>query len=249
MKLGVLETGPIAQKIAPQYGSYTDFFRRFVQSVDPDIAVEGWVVHDGKFPQSPDVCDGWIITGSKHGAYEDHSWIAPLEAFLREAASLKRPMAGICFGHQILAKAFGGQVEKSAKGWGLGSQSYALQCTPNWMGETPESYAAIAVHQDQITVKPEDASVISSNEFCEHAALVYGDPDKPYAISIQPHPEFDEGYVTDLINVRRGSVFDPDLADRAIASLSKKPDNHLWSDWIVRYFKLTVDASDPGSRP
>ena len=64
------------------------------------------------FPEGIHDADGWLITGSRHGAYEDHPWIPPLEEFIRDAYAAQVPLVGICFGHQIIAQAMGGKVEK-----------------------------------------------------------------------------------------------------------------------------------------
>jgi GMP synthase-like glutamine amidotransferase len=62
-------------------------------------------------------CDGWLITGSRHGVYENHPFIPRLEEFIRAAMAGGVPMVGICFGHQIMAQAMGGRVEKFPGGW------------------------------------------------------------------------------------------------------------------------------------
>ena len=82
---------------------------------------------DGELPDSAADADGWLLTGSRHGAYEDLPWIPPLEDFIREIHAGGRPMVGICFGHQIIAKALGGKVEKYDGGWAvLGHQDYTF---------------------------------------------------------------------------------------------------------------------------
>jgi GMP synthase-like glutamine amidotransferase len=85
-----------------------------------------WEVVDGDFPDGPDAADAWLITGSPHGVYEDRPWIAPLEAFIRDIRDAGRPLVGICFGHQIVAQAFGGRVEKFDGGWALGRRSTTI---------------------------------------------------------------------------------------------------------------------------
>ena len=65
-----------------------------------------------------------LLTGSPAGVYDDLDWIAPLERFVRAAYHAKIPMAGICFGHQLIAQALGGTVRKSEKGWGIGRHVY-----------------------------------------------------------------------------------------------------------------------------
>lgn len=92
-------------------------------------------------PRSHDA-DGWLITGSRHGAYEDHAFIPPLEGFIRDAYGAAVPMVSICFGHQIIAQALGGKVEKFNGGWSVGAQDYDF-------GD--EKLTLNAWHQDQAT--------------------------------------------------------------------------------------------------
>ena len=84
-------------------------------------------IADNEFPAGPDAADGWLITGSKHGAYEDHDWIPPLEQLIRDIYAAGRPLVGVCFGHQIIAQALGGTVEKFKGGWSVGHTTYEIE--------------------------------------------------------------------------------------------------------------------------
>jgi GMP synthase (glutamine-hydrolysing) len=163
-------------------------------------------VLDGVLPDSVHHADGWLITGSRFAAYEDHPWIPPLEDFLRRAYAAAVPIVGICFGHQILAQALGGRVEKFAGGWSAGQVAYGLKGGPDpaWL---------LAWHQDQVVVKPNDAEVVGSTPFCRYAALAYGDR----AFTLQPHPEFTPDFLADLVAARRG------LLPNAVAAQALAP--------------------------
>jgi len=224
MKIGILETGPVVSHLKPEHGSYPDMFAKMLSSVDPSFQFSSWTVFENQMPKDPAQMDGWIITGSKFGAYEDHKWIPPLEAFLRDCLSRKIPIAGICFGHQILAQAMGGRVEKSTKGWGLGVHDYAI--TNN---------AALKVLD-----APENTTVLATSEFCPIAALAYGEPEAPIAITVQPHPEFDADFVEDLIAARRGTAFPETIADDALSTLRKPIHKAEWAQWFVNFFKGAV---------
>ena len=97
MKIGILQTGHVPAELTERHGEYPAMFEAMLAG--NGFTFESWAVVDNDFPASIHSADGWLITGSRHGAYEDHPWIAPLEAFIRAAYAAEVPMAGICFGH------------------------------------------------------------------------------------------------------------------------------------------------------
>jgi len=205
MKIGILQTGLAPDELKPEMGDYGDMFQRLLDG--HGFTFDVYKVVENDFPTGVDAADGWLITGSKHGAYEDHPWIPPLEEFIRDCYADGRPMIGVCFGHQIIAQAMGGKVEKFAGGWAAGRQEYTLN------GET---VALNAWHQDQVTQLPAQATVVGSNDFCENAALLYGDK----IFTVQPHPEFTAGFIEGLINTRGKGVVPQPIIDAATAKLS-----------------------------
>jgi len=223
MKIGILQAGHCPDDLRPLYGNYDEFFKRFLDGNDFEYAT--YPVVDGVIPDDPRDMDGWIITGSKHGVYEDHDWIPPLENFLRETYAAAVPIVGICFGHQILAQALGGKVEKFEGGWSVGVESYTLD-------GYPEPVQLIAWHQDQVIEPPAEASLAGASPFCRYAALAYGDR----AYSIQPHPEFEAGFISRLIKSRRG-ILPEDIASKAIESLSINTSSAQIAHHIAAFFK------------
>ncbi|SLN21279.1 type 1 glutamine amidotransferase [Pseudooctadecabacter jejudonensis] len=221
MKIGILQTGHAPDEVRADLGDVNDFFMRLLEG--QDFTFETFAVVDGDFPDAADVCDGWLITGSKHGAYEDHPWIPPLESLIRDAYAAAIPIVGICFGHQIIAQALGGTVEKFDGGWAVGRQTY------DWQGT---EVTLNAWHQDQVTKAPADATTLASNAHCENAALVYGDR----AFTVQAHPEFVDDMVRGLIEARAGTV-PPDLIDRARSNLGKGTDNAQLAAQIGTFFR------------
>lgn len=224
MKIGILQTGLAPETLAAEMGDYPDMFARLLAGKGFDF--ETYRVVEGEFPKSVDACDGWLITGSRHGVYEDHAWIPPLEQFIRDAFAAHVPVVGVCFGHQIVAQAMGGRVERFAPGWAVGAQDYDFE------GET---LRLNAWHRDQVTEVPPGARVIGSNPFCSVAALLYDDR----ALTVQAHPEFRPEFVDGLMKTRgKGLVPDALMAD-ASSRLHLPIDDWKVADRIAAFFKQT----------
>ncbi|GHD99971.1 glutamine amidotransferase [Defluviimonas sp. 20V17] len=201
MLIGILQTGEAPEALRGQSGDYPTMFERLLAG--HGFTFRTWRVIDMDFPEGPGAADGWLITGSRHGAYEDHPWIAPLEDFIRAVQAARVPMVGICFGHQIIAQALGGKVEKFPGGWAVGPQDYDFQ---------GRKLTLNAWHQDQVTRAPQGARQVGSSPFCANAALAYGDT----IWTVQPHPEFRDDFVKGLIETRGpGVVPAPQLAEAA----------------------------------
>ena len=219
MHIGVLEAGYPPGELAEKYGTYADMIQRLLSPLNHSWSFQAFRVRDGAFPESPAICDAWIVSGSRHGAYETLPWIVSLKNFLHDSVTQGIPVIGFCFGHQILAMAMGGKVQKSEKGWGLGTHTYTLKQPPPFAKAPPSSpctdLSLYAVHQDQVTDLPPDALVVASSDFCPYAALAYGN----IAFSIQAHPEFSKDFEKNLLMIYRGSSFSEDHADGALRAL------------------------------
>ena len=122
MEIGILRTGAPPGDLEGRFGRYDEMFGRLL---GPGFELRPYDVAAGELPPSSDAHPAFLITGSAAGVYEPLPWISPLLGFLREAKG-KAKLVGICFGHQAMAEAFGGRVEKSERGWAAGLQDYEL---------------------------------------------------------------------------------------------------------------------------
>ena len=132
MHIGILKTDAVRSEWVPTFGEYPDMFERLVRGADSSARFTTWDVEAGIHPSEGEIdsVDGFIITGSKSSVYDDKSWIRDLEGLIQTLHAKRKKMVGICFGHQIIAKALGGLVSKSEKGWGVGINVYDLTDLP-----------------------------------------------------------------------------------------------------------------------
>jgi GMP synthase-like glutamine amidotransferase len=228
MEIGILRTGAPPPDLAARFGPYEEMFGRLL---GPGFEVRAYDVQGGAALPSPDAHPAFLITGSAAGVYEPLPWIGSLLGFLREAKG-RAKLVGICFGHQAMAEALGGRVEKSERGWGIGLQDYEIWQPAPWMGEEPRGRIAVPIsHQDQVVAPPPGVRVLGGNAFTPFGLLEYADAP---AISMQFHPEFEPAYAQALIESRRARVPEPDAA---IDSLTRPNDRALVADWIRNFLR------------
>ena len=237
MKIGILETGLLNENLRDNFEPYPIMFEYLLKRSDQALEYAAYSVIGGEIPDSIDECDGWIITGSRHGVYENLDWMLRLQEFIRQVHAADIPLVGICFGHQIVAQALGGHVENSTKGWSVGVQQYEVTDRKGWMtnGESAEEVSIYAYHQDQVVEKPPGATVFLESDFCPYAGLSYGDS----AISIQAHPEFEAEYEFALLELFGGSIVPEDRAEAAKAKMAdgNVAETDRLSSWITQFFR------------
>lgn len=199
----------------------------------PSASFSSHRVFDGAAAPGVNSFDGLLITGSPAGVYEGHDWIAPLEALIRETATAGKPQFGICFGHQVMARAFGGIIEKSDKGWGVGVHTYDIFNPAPWMEPALGHMSCAVSHQDQVIQLPDSAERIGGSTFCENGFLSYRHAP---AASMQPHPEFSHEFAESLLRLRADRIGN-DIADTGLASLRGHSDRAVISRWIAAFYQ------------
>lgn len=229
MRIGLLQCGHIRSELGEIHGDYPQLFGDLL--ADHPVELITYDLPAGAQPDEVDECDGWLISGSSDSVYDDLPWIPPAEDFLRRAVAAGVPVVGICFGHQLLAQALGGKVERSPRGWGAGAHTYRLtRPIEGWPDDVdqPASLNLIACHQDQVTELPAGAEVLASTDHCPVAAFTVGST----VLAIQPHPEFTAPLSRELTDVRSG-LMGPERARAAIASLDRPLNTEPVAAWMT----------------
>ena len=232
MKVAILECDDVLEKFQPQFGHYSGMIRDMLDATNHKFEFDIYDCRRGDYPTNLDAYDFFITTGSKAGAYDDSPWIRQLIKFIRRLDEEKKKLIGICFGHQVIAIARQGKVEKSDKGWGVGIAGNRIIASPDWMREKRPELNIIVSHRDQVTHLPDDALVIAESDFCPYFVVQWSD----HFLSIQGHPEWDNDYSRALINDRR-DIIPSERAEAGLNSLVKQPDNALFTRWILDFIQ------------
>ena len=176
--------------------------------------------------------DLFVITGARASVCDADPWMMVLEDFVRDVWWTQAKMLGICFGHQIVAKAMGGRVARHHSGWNAGVVAYQWQGPPAWLRNGSEGIRLLAIHQDQVIEVSKAGRVVAGNERCLNGIVLYGDR----FLTIQAHPEHTPGFTKALISRRVpvgtavcGGTGSVDVADSGDARSLSEP---VWK-WLT----------------
>jgi GMP synthase-like glutamine amidotransferase len=233
LTIGILLTDHVLDDLKPKHGDQDDFYSKIFGEVDTNIKLRIYDVTLNDYPADMDECDGYLITGSKLSVYDEVKWIRDLEHYIRSLNEHKKFLLGVCFGHQIIAKALGGDVSKAEIGWVTGLQSYIFHDNFPWLRNLNQDVKLIHSHQDQITKLPDQATLVASNENVPIAMYFIDN----HIMSIQGHPEFTNEYAYDVVCKRR-DIIGEELFKKTEESLLNETSSYLEvTNWWIEFFK------------
>ena len=232
MRIGILNTDTLKTEFDTKYGQYPAMFSKVLLRAEPKIEIHSYEVQAGEYPDELDECDAYLITGSKVSAYDDLPWIMELKNFICTLHQHQKKLIGICFGHQIIAAALGGSVEKSKEGWHVGIHEATLKTNTALFGSAEQEFHLIYNHQDQVITMPRESTLLASCKNCPIAMLSIAD----HILSFQGHIEFEIAYARDLLKMRR-SILGEDVYLKAYNSLNATSEEAKVTDWILKFLK------------
>lgn len=201
----IVETGqPVASM--RRHGGFPHWIRHAAGLRRGDFAVVD--VEAGAAPPDTGDWTGVIVTGSAAMVTERHDWSERTAGWLRRVVEAGTPVLGICYGHQLLAHAFGGEVGANPRGREMGTVAIDLHgdaaaADPLFRG-LPARFAAQATHLQSVLRPPEGAVLLAANAHDPVHALRIGDR----AWGLQFHPEFSVGHMRGYIAARAGALRD-----------------------------------------
>jgi GMP synthase-like glutamine amidotransferase len=206
-----------------------------LQPLRPGWKYRAWQACDGELPPADDAARAWVITGSVASVNEEAPWMQALEERVRSRHAQRLPTAGLCFGHQIIAKALGGRVGPSPGGWRLGVATTHLgagAAALAWMQPSRAALRLFALHEEQVLQPPAAARVLGGDAFTPHAALQIGE----HIFTTQYHPELSREFVLALLD-HYGHEWPAELVARAREEFTRPVDAGDFMRWLAQFFE------------
>lgn len=241
IKIGILRADDVSPELAADFGEYPEMVEDLIVAANLARDVGGksleftsYAVNRQQYPSHIDEVDAYIITGSKSSVYDQESWIEELHRFVETLHGANKKTVGICFGHQIIASALGGKVEKATVGWGIGVKATSLTQAAADAGlkidGDDRSLNLLYSHQDQVTVPVPGSTLLASTDICPLAMTAIGE----HILSFQGHPEFSHDYAQALYSLREKN-YPPAVYKNAMTSLQEQEHGALVANWIIDF--------------
>lgn len=227
--IAIFNTDTVPDALARVHGQYPDMFMQSLLAVNPALTFARFDVHNKHYPEAITDYAGVLITGSKSAAYDTDDWITQLKTRIQHMAREGVPMVGICFGHQIIHQALGGQVVKAPGGWCVGVHRNKLTAAAAQYGPAGKTFRLLSSHQDQVVKLAPNSQLLASSDHCAIAMTSVGNN----ILTLQGHPEFTRDYAKVLMD-RRQELIGQQVHQRGLESLTQPLDDREVLGWMLQ---------------
>ncbi len=236
IKLGILQTNhDKSVEVGDAFPDDAHRFRDLFDAQEDRFQYRVYMTIGGEVPQDLDEQDAFMITGSPLSVLDKHVFTDDLMDFIRRCDAAKKPLLGACFGHQAIALALGGKVERSDAGYNVGIEETTFHAHKNWMTPARDSLPLYVFHEDQVTELPEGCTLLGSSAKCKNASFAKGD----HIFTTQAHPEFSHEFMSCVLRFTE-SKMPQDEARAAWDSMTNSQDGQVFGTWSTNFFKKAM---------
>jgi GMP synthase-like glutamine amidotransferase len=232
IRIAVLDSVP--RKYWADDGGITDA-QKFIELLAPENSLASfstYYVSEHNFPESVDDYDAYMLTGSPDNVSDNFDWMQQLSRFVIEANRENKRIIGSCFGHQLIATTFGGEVSKNENGWMIGNYDLRIQpeITYSWMTPTAKNTGLYHFNRERVTRLPDGAKAFAHCEDYPDFAYTLGHN----ILCLQGHPEQPERAMHNFLAAT--PLSECDLAKARLHLENGEPDAKIWAQWMMRFF-------------
>lgn len=236
IKLGILQTNhDKSVDVGDAFPDDAHRFRDMFDAQDDRFQYRVYMTIGGEIPQDLDEQDAFMITGSPLSVLDQHVFTDGLMDFIRGCDAAKKPLMGACFGHQAIALALGGKVEKSPDGYNVGIEDTVFHAKRSWMTPDRDRLPMYVFHEDAVTKLPDGCDLLGSTENCENASFAKGD----HIFTTQAHPEFSNAFMSCVLRSAESAIPEENR-QRVWNSLKQPEEGRIFGLWTTEFFKKAM---------
>jgi len=238
----IIKTGNTIDSLLARGEDFEDWFISYSGYQADNFVVKS--LHQGDELDELNKIAGIIITGSPAYVSDEEAWNFVGADYIRKAHELEIPILGVCYGHQLIAWAFSGEVDFHPAGREIGTVPLVLtgaaQDDPLFTG-LPGEFPAQVSHQQSVTGLPLNAVRLAANDFEPNQAFRLGST----SWGIQFHPEFTAEVVKEYILARQGAIAGEGLNPQQL--IEGIQDTPYSVEILKRFCRLVFEKERQGS--
>lgn len=233
IRLGILQTNhDRSVEVGDAFPDDAHRFRDLFDAQEDRFTYRIYMTIGGEVPEDLDEQDAFLITGSPLSVLDPHIFTGDLMDFIRRCDAAQKPLIGACFGHQAIALALGGKVERAPAGYNVGIEETRFHAPRVWMAPQQDRLPMYVFHEDAVTELPEGCDLIGSSDGCKIASFAKDD----HIFTTQAHPEFSPAFMDCVLRFTEDKLA-PEVARAAWASLETQARGALFGQWCTNFIK------------
>jgi len=232
IKLGILQVNHDKTiEVGDAFPDDAHRFRDLFDSQEQRYRYRVYMTIGGELPEDINEQDAYLITGSPLSVLDNHIFTDALMDFIRRCDAAKKPLVGACFGHQAIALALGGKVERMEAGYNIGIEDTQFHSHKPWMNPNRDRLAMFVFHEDEVSKLPDGCELLGSNSACKIASFAKGN----HIMTTQAHPEFTHAFMNCVLNYTE-SKLPSGIPSAAKISMGRQDEGEIFASWCTRFF-------------